>query len=707
MDIDFLIKQCREALPCELKDKPWTILNHGYDVLDCDDKLNAYIAAYGEMHLTKCRIALQNFPFDEFAIRDRQGEVTQVYRFEIFDWGCGQGLGTLALLESLSERKMLHAVSRITLIEPSAQALRRAENWVRQSTQPNTHIRCFNRFIPGNENNPWSDIDCNTGTAIHICSNILDIRSVGLRWLAKTTSSLASTSIYVCVGPQYGGGKSRINDFYNLLGESECFSDFYRFPCAYTSLTNHPYGVEVKCFKKTGTIIDTSYIEQSTQQHEDEYQAGDECLKGIISDSVISAYHNLMKSKSTDSTFDLFLRPTIGIEHPDFILMSPEKGFVIVNVCDDITNFNDIFFRTESIKRTFFDIYLKSLKIDSIKNRALFNSVKTAIFFTNATSAEISSARTEYYNNLRINKEDTPIERLPKDPTRYLVIFTQADNTERIRQINTPKFSIEYYKELRSMIFSNWHPYSSGDNSFILTQSQKSFIEETNTRLRIKGVAGSGKTQIVAYKAVKEHLRTGTKVLIVTFNISLIEYIKMRIEQVPASFSKNAFEIINYHQFFMSKAKKYVGRVVDFNNINHRVFFDSCKETIIRENDQYDTIIVDEAQDFMSEWFDCLRVYFLKENGRFILVGDGTQNIYKREQEADSKMPRVNGFEGHRWREMNDRISMRQRNPQIASLASAFANYYQLSDQTLSTQQLFNIYNYYCPLNHNVVSPTS
>ena len=86
-----LVEQCYKALPSKMKEKPWEYTDHGRRVLQTEDELNAYIAAYGEMHIIKCRAAMQNFPFDEL----------ENYSFEIFDWGCGQGLATLVLLDML------------------------------------------------------------------------------------------------------------------------------------------------------------------------------------------------------------------------------------------------------------------------------------------------------------------------------------------------------------------------------------------------------------------------------------------------------------------------------------------------------------------------------------------------------------------------------------------------------------------------------
>ena len=84
MNIDRLVEQCYNALPPSWKNNPWSYLDHGKAILDSDDKLNAYIASYGEMHIMKCRLAMNNIPFDDLESQD----------FEIFDWGCGQGLGT-------------------------------------------------------------------------------------------------------------------------------------------------------------------------------------------------------------------------------------------------------------------------------------------------------------------------------------------------------------------------------------------------------------------------------------------------------------------------------------------------------------------------------------------------------------------------------------------------------------------------------------
>lgn len=198
MNVENLIKQCRDALPTRLKTRPWTILEHGYNALDSEEKLNAYIAAYGEMHVYKCRKALQNFPFTDFVLQQK-GQPIGTRSVEIFDWGCGQGLATLVFLQFLADREILHCVRRINLIEPSPYAIKRAAQWADQASAAHTTVRTFERYVPSNDGATWNDIDARERIVVHLFSNILDVPNIGLKWLADTTSDLGQEKYMVCV----------------------------------------------------------------------------------------------------------------------------------------------------------------------------------------------------------------------------------------------------------------------------------------------------------------------------------------------------------------------------------------------------------------------------------------------------------------------------------------------------------------------------
>lgn len=106
-------------MPLEIKGRPWTHpeLKHGINLLASEVALNCYMSAYGDMHATKCRAAMMNFPFN-----DIQGTI------EIVDWGCGQGIGSATIIEVLRQRDMLQWLRKVTLIEPSLSAIERAND---------------------------------------------------------------------------------------------------------------------------------------------------------------------------------------------------------------------------------------------------------------------------------------------------------------------------------------------------------------------------------------------------------------------------------------------------------------------------------------------------------------------------------------------------------------------------------------------------
>ena len=54
-----VIETCRSLTPSDYKTRPYRFpdLHNGVALLDNEDALNCYIAAYGEMHMIKCRSA--------------------------------------------------------------------------------------------------------------------------------------------------------------------------------------------------------------------------------------------------------------------------------------------------------------------------------------------------------------------------------------------------------------------------------------------------------------------------------------------------------------------------------------------------------------------------------------------------------------------------------------------------------------------------
>lgn len=671
MDILHLVEQCYNKLPSELRKEPWKVTEHGRKLLQTEDELNAYIAAYGEMHVVKCKAAFQNFPFDDLKRSS----------FEIFDWGCGQGIASITLINMLEERKLLSYLKCIYLIEPSIHALRRATSWIQQY-HSGIKVIPINKYIPQDINSSMDDVNCSSLFSVNIFSNILDIRTLNLAWLANKTSSLAPINYIACIGPKFiQNTNTRISDFCGYFNPTEYFSNINVYPYGYTTNTYHPFGLETRCFvHKRENIIDLNYQEFAKNENDifiDDYVINDD---NDITDNIITFYKNLYKDCPS---YNIFFKPNINCDTVDFVLTSVSKGIILINICENLKEIDKKLLKIENVKKNLFNIYLKQIKIDSIIGPHIYNSIKIALFFPNNNIKEINAKIKE----LKSKKEND------NDKYKYLYILTsETDLKHELEKINAT-FKYDYYNEIMNLISSKWHSYKDGDLNLKLSEKQKNIVTNTNKRVKIKGVAGCGKTQVVANRAVTQLLRTGERVLILTFNISLIQYIRMRINQVPADFSPNMFEVINYHQFFKTNAKRYLNKNLSIKDFDNPSFFENNKKDIKK----YKTIIIDEVQDFKTSWIQLIVKYFLDKDGSISLFGDGEQNIYKRELEADTKMPSLKecGFPGGQWQTMNDRISNRTINENITTLASQFAKEFMGINDAIKTQSNIHFEKYY------------
>ena len=656
IDVNKIIEQCYSRIPKEFKSHPWNLTDHGRKVLQNELELDAYLAAYGEMHIIKCRAALQNFPC-------APNDYIQRHYFEIIDWGCGQGIATLTFLEFLEERGLLGKLNAITLIEPSEMALKRAKQWIIQNVGPSVKVKSVKRFIPSDINEVMEEVSCSSYVCINLFSNILDIKNLSLLWLARKTSELANVNYMVCIGPKFSKN-TRIDDFCGYFNPSSYFSAIDANPYAYTQRTHHPYSCETRCFvHMRNEYVDISYTEKANAIDEtDDYDYCVECLRGTVDDTSLFFYNKVMNECS--SSFSVFIRPTIGLDKPDIVLASISKGIIILNICKDIGQLETEYERVENIKSFLFNTYLKTIKVDSIINQSVYGCVKTGLYFPNSTKIEVDKAIENLNNDRNLRYKNVR----PKDYFAYLIkAFPSDDFKETINRLSSRGFRTDYYNELLNLIIGNWHSYKDGDTDLQLTNRQKELVRSNNKRLRVKGVAGCGKTQVVANRAVERHLKTGDKVLILTFNITLIQYVRMRINQVPADFSTTMFEISNYHQFFLSMANRYSEKKISLSDFDNVDFFTPYAAKIER----YKSIIIDEVQDFKTSWLASIISYFLAPDGSISVFGDGEQNIYERIM-ADEKMPSIPTFTGQ-WNKINERISMRIINPDIALLAYRFA----------------------------------
>ena len=259
--IEDVIRISKQYVPSDYYNKPWSHpdLNHGKNLLHSEDALCCYMAAYGEMHWHKLKEALRTFPFDKLTDE-----------FELYDWGCGQGIGTVAIIEKLRQFGWLPKLKKVTLEEPSNVARQRAVLHVRQALgEQNTEITDIPYYLPsdyGDNSNSITEIDVHEPCAIHIFSNILDIEAVSLKGVSKMITSSGAQHIALCIGPA-NLNESRINTFsYYFKKEGlRVFTEFRD-----TNFGHHPNGRAYGCLIKSFTY---SLIHNSDILHKYSYFA--------------------------------------------------------------------------------------------------------------------------------------------------------------------------------------------------------------------------------------------------------------------------------------------------------------------------------------------------------------------------------------------------------------------------------------------------
>lgn len=204
-----LVAYCKDTYKKIQDDSFFYSLNRGVAVLTREEQLLAYMYSYGNMHHQKMLSGLINLE-NNSRYNNQRGEV--------YDWGCGQGLASVILLERLTS-----LTPEITLIEPSEIALKRAAfhvNWMRAQSFIETIQKDIDSLV---SEDFQSDPD---KVKIHLFSNILDVPFFNLEQLTNLiTKSFKGVNYFVCVSPYIDVARAnRLNNFVEAFTEYTDFS---------------------------------------------------------------------------------------------------------------------------------------------------------------------------------------------------------------------------------------------------------------------------------------------------------------------------------------------------------------------------------------------------------------------------------------------------------------------------------------------------
>ncbi|WP_346855409.1 NERD domain-containing protein [uncultured Draconibacterium sp.] len=368
---------------------------------------------------------------------------------------------------------------------------------------------------------------------------------------------------------------------------------------------------------------------------------------------------NFLKD-SLDDTFEIYFQSFLNGDRPDVIIMRRNYGVFIIEVKDWNLNHyyidqnrkwrlrkNHSYLKSPvdqvlRYKENMFNLHIPDLLEKKIIDFKYWKIVFCGVYFHHHSAMELNSFIVNpFKNDFRYQKFlKWNIELLGRDNLN-------KKNFERIiqRKFESNVFTNGLYNSFRRYLQPVQHTKDQG--KFInFSTIQKKLIVSSPREQRIKGVMGSGKTTILAYRAVDANRRTGEKVLILTYNITLKNFIHDKINSVPEDFILGDFQIDNYHGFITK----------ELNNLNvDFIFPDNFEELSANEKSEYFekyyysnlslfeehsakiskyfTILIDEIQDYSKVWMDIIKKYFLVEGGEYVLFGDEKQNIFGNKQQ--------------------------------------------------------------------------
>jgi len=381
-----------------------------------------------------------------------------------------------------------------------------------------------------------------------------------------------------------------------------------------------------------------------------------------------------------DDTYEVYFQPFLNGDSPDIIILRENSGVMIIEVKDwdlgnyelspnrhwQLKNVNNPLGKKQVIKspiqqvfeykENLYNLHIETLLEKRIKNPKFLSIITCAVYFHNARENEINNFLTcEHKNNQNYLTflsyfEILGFDSLTKENFKAIISKRWLDRKSHL-------FDEELYKSFRRYLIPPTHTIEQGKDITYTEEQQRIIESKAGSQQKIKGVAGCGKTLALAKRAVNAHLRHKSEVLILTFNISLRNYIHDRISEVRENFGWKYFTILHYHRF------------IGAHNNNENFIKTDEIETVVNSNGtKYQTIIVDEVQDYEREWISNVKT-FLAEGGEFVVYGDEKQNIYQRTLEEKKPYTGIGG----QWNILKKSFRL---TTDIANLASLFQKHF-------------------------------
>lgn len=357
----------------------------------------------------------------------------------------------------------------------------------------------------------------------------------------------------------------------------------------------------------------------------------------------------------------IFEQPHINSMKPDFVLVNPKKGIIIIEVKDWNLALNTYesggyikgtdgnlhkkcpLSQVEHYKKSILKSELNNYIDLAEKGDKYFGAIETVVYFHKASRKEAREFCSNSYEH------------------KYTKIWTR-DDIDYISDIDnnltTSNHTYALTREFSSLnedggverlvneliVNLNASDYDAErKRPIILTREQQELAKLSSGKVRRwSGVAGAGKSLVLSEKAVRA-LKDNSRVLLLTYNITLRHYLKdLCSQQFGANtvdndrrILKDNLTITHYHEFLMTFMNEHGIQFNSSNNNNDefteewiKKIYDYLKLNSVKKRFNYDYILIDEGQDFKGDWIRLLKEFY-NEDGELFIVYDKAQDIFE------------------------------------------------------------------------------
>lgn len=399
----------------------------------------------------------------------------------------------------------------------------------------------------------------------------------------------------------------------------------------------------------------------------------------LSKDSPTEEEKNFLRHLSNfDNSLEVYYHPYLNEDKPDIVLMRKGYGAVIVEISTLTTNDfvltgNGEFAistskdnlqiipleRAYKYKENLFDLHIERLLELKIQDVRYFNIVNCLIYFPNISVQNLMSDIQPKLNSIRKYERllQYEIALLGKESLANGELKTALTKLRLFSNSRSAYFTDEIYNNFRRLLSPTINTLNAGI-PLQYDEKQIEIITRPAQQMKIKGVFGSGKTSTLVARAVSIYNRLAKwkhrpKILILTYNLTLKQFILDKLKQVPQEFVLQDFVVTSYHQFINAelnnlhlnvatknrKPETPMSVYLDTEYYSNESLFERHKDKIRR----YDAVLIDEIQDYKKSWMNIVRNYFLVENGDYALFGDVKQNIYGNPTEDKEFITNIRG----------------------------------------------------------------